>query len=88
VTIQSENIGSSINIDDFEWEPKQMQLTNNAVTVLKKRYLIKRESGEAIETPEAMFRRVAKNIAAVDSIYNAAVDIKKLRENFIVSWLI
>jgi ribonucleoside-diphosphate reductase alpha chain len=82
VVIQSENIDSSINVVDFEWEPKQMQLTHNAITVLKKRYLIKKESGEVIETPEAMFRRVAKNIAAVDSSYDATADIEEIAREF------
>lgn len=82
MVIQSENIDSSINVVDFEWEPKQMQLTHNAITVLKKRYLIKKESGEVIETPEAMFRRVAKNIAAVDSSYDATADIEEIAREF------
>lgn len=42
-----------------------MELTPNAITVLEKRYLAK-ENGKPVETPEDMFRRVAKNIAEVD----------------------
>lgn len=48
------------------------QLTDIARTVLKKRYLIKDEHGNVIETPEAMFRRVADTIAAIDGRYGAA----------------
>ncbi|MGI9048328.1 MAG: vitamin B12-dependent ribonucleotide reductase [Rubrobacteraceae bacterium] len=41
----------------------EVELTENAVAVLKKRYLKKNEQGEAIEEPIDMFRRVATNIA-------------------------
>jgi ribonucleoside-diphosphate reductase alpha chain len=41
----------------------QAELSENAIAVLKKRYLKKDESGEAIEEPIDMFRRVASNIA-------------------------
>lgn len=40
-----------------------IDLSENAVAVLKKRYLKKNEQGEAIEEPIDMFRRVADNIA-------------------------
>jgi ribonucleoside-diphosphate reductase alpha chain len=35
----------------------------NALLILKKRYLAKDENGEAVETPDAMFRRVADAVA-------------------------
>ncbi|MBO9337361.1 MAG: hypothetical protein J7464_01440, partial [Chloroflexus sp.] len=37
-------------------------LTEIARTVLQKRYLLKNEHGDVIETPEAMFWRVAETI--------------------------
>ena len=40
-----------------------VELSENAIAVLRKRYLKKNESGEAIEEPIDMFRRVAQNIA-------------------------
>lgn len=42
------------------------ELTPNALRVLERRYLTKDESGRLVETPEEMFRRVAKAIAQVD----------------------
>ncbi|HHT73853.1 MAG TPA: vitamin B12-dependent ribonucleotide reductase [Firmicutes bacterium] len=43
-----------------------MKITANARTVLERRYLAK-EEGKVVETPEDMARRVAKNIASVES---------------------
>ena len=47
-----------------------MELTENALKVLHARYLIKDEKGKVIETPENMFRRVARNIAGAERLYN------------------
>ena len=41
---------------------KDPELQANSVTVLKKRYLRKKESGE-METPKDLFIRVAKNMS-------------------------
>jgi ribonucleoside-diphosphate reductase alpha chain len=46
-----------------------MELTENALTVLRARYLLKDDKGDIIETPEEMFRRVAKTIASAESLY-------------------
>lgn len=48
-----------------------MQLSNNARTVLERRYLAKDTEGNLLETPEEMIQRVARNIAAVDANYGA-----------------
>ena len=41
-------------------------LSENALEVLKKRYLKKNEKGEIIETPMHLFRRVAKAAASIE----------------------
>jgi len=46
------------------------QLTENALIVLKKRYLKKGPQGEVVENPEELFHRVAANIAKADLFYN------------------
>ncbi|HTX44296.1 MAG TPA: adenosylcobalamin-dependent ribonucleoside-diphosphate reductase [Methanocella sp.] len=58
-------------------EPK---LTVNALEVLRRRYLLKDEKGEVVETPAGLFRRVARAIAAADERY--AGDVKKTGEEF------
>jgi len=47
-------------------------LSENARIILARRYLKKDESGEPIETPEEMFWRVARVIAAQDARYGAS----------------
>ena len=42
-------------------------LTDNARTVLERRYLLRGEDGEVIETPERMLARVAESIASVEA---------------------
>jgi ribonucleoside-diphosphate reductase alpha chain len=46
-----------------------MQLDENALLVLSKRYLIKDEGGRPVETPEDLFRRVAGAVAAAEEGY-------------------
>lgn len=46
-----------------------INLTSNALRVLEKRYLKKDEEGRVVETPEELFRRVARHVAKADSLY-------------------
>ncbi|MDH5234662.1 MAG: vitamin B12-dependent ribonucleotide reductase [Gemmatimonadota bacterium] len=46
-------------------------LSQNARTVLEKRYLVKDKTGKPIETPEEMFWRVATTVAEPDRRYGA-----------------
>jgi ribonucleoside-diphosphate reductase alpha chain len=57
-------------------------LTNNALVVLARRYLKKDEQGKNFETPEEMFRRVARTIAKADLIYDENADVDALAETF------
>jgi ribonucleoside-diphosphate reductase alpha chain len=57
-------------------------LTQNAMTVLEKRYLQRDIQGSVIETPEEMFRRVAKNIAQADQLYHPQMDLAPIEEEF------
>lgn len=51
-----------------------MNLSQNALTVLERRYLKKDEFGNVIETPEDMFHRVAEAIAKAEYEYNGNDD--------------
>jgi len=58
-------------------------LSENARKVLEKRYLKKDDDGKCLETPEEMFRRVARNIAAADSYYGKSrEEVLKTEEGF------
>ncbi|MDP3029071.1 MAG: vitamin B12-dependent ribonucleotide reductase [Deltaproteobacteria bacterium] len=60
----------------------RLKLTANALVVLQKRYLKKNERGDTVETPEQMFRRVARAVAAADAIYDQKTDVKKTEDTF------
>src|SRR5262245_58484005 len=49
-----------------------LDLSDNALTVLSRRYLIKNDTGKPIEQPEDLFWRVARTIAAPDARYGAS----------------
>lgn len=56
------------------------KLTYNALAVLERRYLLRDKDGNIIETPEQMFKRVAKAIAAVEAKYGG--NVKETGEEF------
>ncbi|MCP3678416.1 MAG: ribonucleotide-diphosphate reductase subunit alpha, partial [Deltaproteobacteria bacterium] len=57
-------------------------LTENALTVLEKRYLKKDPEGRPIETAEELFRRVAENIAQAELNYDPDADLDKTATTF------
>jgi len=59
-----------------------ISLSPHARLVLQKRYLQRDPSGNVIETPEALFERVAGCIAAVDTLFDPAADAARTREKF------
>ncbi|MBN1492647.1 MAG: vitamin B12-dependent ribonucleotide reductase [Candidatus Omnitrophica bacterium] len=58
------------------------QLSENALTVLKKRYLLKDENGNVIETPQEMFIRVARHIASAEKLFVKDADEEKVTKDF------
>ena len=53
------------------WQESDIQLSENSIAVLKRRYLMKDEQGRVIETPRELLLRVAKFIAEADRNYGA-----------------
>src|SRR5438094_8170858 len=52
--------------------PGPVSLSQNARTVLEKRYLVKNEKGKPVEQPEELFWRVATVVAEADRRYGAS----------------
>ncbi|MEW6744078.1 MAG: adenosylcobalamin-dependent ribonucleoside-diphosphate reductase [Planctomycetota bacterium] len=48
-----------------------LDLTENALTVLENRYLNRDDAGNIIETPEELFRRVARSVAEIEKRWSA-----------------
>ncbi len=59
-----------------------MNISSNARTVLERRYLVRNDKGDVVETVEELFRRVAHAIAAPDAHYDKKADVKALEEEF------
>ncbi|MFH0727590.1 MAG: vitamin B12-dependent ribonucleotide reductase [Pseudomonadota bacterium] len=60
-----------------------LSLSPNATVVLEKRYLKKDSNGIPIETPEALFQRVARSVAAADKLFDSAATIEKTEKKFL-----
>jgi len=54
----------------------------NAMEVLKKRYLIKDDGRNVVETPGELFRRVARHVAGAEKRFRSAVSASEAEETF------
>jgi ribonucleoside-diphosphate reductase alpha chain len=59
-----------------------IKLSDNALRVLERRYLTKDGEGKVVETPQELFRRVAKHIASAELVYNPKADVSLYGEAF------
>jgi ribonucleoside-diphosphate reductase alpha chain len=59
-----------------------INLSDNALRVLERRYLTKDGEGRVIENPQELFRRVARHIASAELIYNPKADVSFYEEAF------
>ena len=58
----------------------EINLTDNAIAVLERRYLVKDNQSKPTETPADLFARVAQNIASAEALYGADEATVKLWE--------
>ena len=56
---------------------KKLELSENCLRVLERRYLAKDDTAKIIETPEELFLRVAKNVASAEKNYVKGAEGKK-----------
>ncbi len=62
---------NAVKLDSSIFKGTRLSLSENALMVLQKRYLKTDENGNVIETPEDMFRRVARHVAMAEEKYGA-----------------
>ena len=59
------------------------KLSKNAITVLEKRYLTRDENGNTTETPDELFKRVAKAVAQAEKVFKTKPkEIKEIEKTF------
>ena len=74
--MSSLKLNSSIFVED------NLVLSDNAKSVLKRRYLKKDSRGRLVESPRQMFKRVARHIARAEKKYGDDSSVKKMEETF------
>ncbi len=73
---------SPIRLDKSIFVKNGLHLSKNAKNVLRRRYLKKDKNGKVVETPEKMFKRVARHIAKAEKKYGNDADVKKMENVF------
>jgi ribonucleoside-diphosphate reductase alpha chain len=61
---------------------ESVRLTPVSITILEKRYLKRDATGRIVETPEEMFRRVARNVAEADRFYKSPTSHEEVEDSF------
>ena len=63
------------------------KISENALTVLKSRYLLRDRKGKCIETPAQLFSRVASMTASAEKRYGSTPEkIKAWHRRFMICW--
>ena len=82
-----EMVKEILTVDEFSPQARSqvisgIKLSDNALRVLERRYLAKDEEGTVVETPQELFRRVARHIASAELTYNPQADVSFHEEAF------
>jgi len=73
---------SSLKLNSSIFVKDSLVLSDNAKSVLKRRYLKKDSRGRLVESPRHMFKRVARHIARAEKKYGDESDMEKMAETF------
>jgi ribonucleoside-diphosphate reductase alpha chain len=73
---------SPVKLDSSMLVKEEIPLSENARTVLERRYLRKDAQGEPLETPARMFRRVARHVASAERKYGGGERAREMEEAF------
>jgi len=73
---------SPFKIDKSVFVKNGFVLSENARKVLERRYLKKDSDGKVVETPEEMFRRVARHVAKAEAHYGEKAKVEEIEEVF------
>ena len=76
-----------LTVDEFSPQARSqvisgIKVSDNALRVLERRYLAKDGDGKVGETPQELFRRVARHIASAELAYNPKADVSLHEEAF------
>jgi ribonucleoside-diphosphate reductase alpha chain len=71
-----------LRLEQFVLVRTRLALSDNAKNVLNRRYLKKDGNGKIVETPEMMFRRVARHIAKAEQNYGSGDNLKQMENVF------
>jgi ribonucleoside-diphosphate reductase alpha chain len=63
-------------------KPDKMELSENTIAVLEKRYLKKDDAGNVIETPVELFRRVAGHVSGAEQEFGTSAKKRESEEKF------
>ncbi len=74
--------GAPIRLDQSIFVQPDIPLSENARRVLERRYLKKDSNGNVTETPEELFRRVARHVARAEKKYGDRAHVKKMEDLF------